>query len=113
MFCAQLENFTIYLMDVSLVLLGISKNMLPYIANHSRWKSFAVAKLNWKTLTVGQSFVWPKPIVQAISLKKFHSYRSIYENCKTFPPDNVLQYTIYNIPLDNVVLLVMYTYLLM
>ena len=50
--------------------------MLPYIANCSRWKSFAVVEINCNSLEnihgcMVISVVWPNPIAQAISLEKF------------------------------------------
>ena len=71
-----------------------------YIANRLRWKSFAVAKLNcnllesilsWTVVLCGQ-----KPIAQAILLEKFHGYRSIFENRKTFSPRTICNsYTVH------------------
>ena len=62
---------------------------LPYIANRSRWKSFAIVQFAGKHSRLHGNLVWPNPIALAISLEKFRGYRSIRENCETFPPQTI------------------------
>jgi len=75
---------------------------LPYIANCSRWKSFAVAEFKYillETFAVGPSRAtnfqtyYQKEI---ISLEKFHGYQIIHENRETFTPQTIcnIQYKV-------------------
>ena len=64
----------------SLSSLYISDLHVPYIANHLRWKSFAVAEFARKKLRLDSSLVWSRPFAQAISLKNFRGYQSTCEN---------------------------------
>ena len=63
--------------------------LLPFThlsSNTIYCKSFEVEKfcgMLWTVVLYGQSLLH---IAQANSLEKFHSYRSILENRKTFPP---------------------------
>ena len=72
---------------------SLSMNLIPYIANRLRWKSFVIAKLNcnflenihsWTVVLHGQSL-----FAQAISLEKFRGYLLINKNYETFPPQMI------------------------
>ena len=57
---------------------------IPYIANHLRWKSFAVAEVHFNLLEIKHSQLdgsLVRPTAQAISpAGKVSQYQSIYEN---------------------------------
>ena len=95
-----LSNITACLVGITRIISNLFCQ-LPYIANCSRWKSFAVVELNCNLLEnirgctivlCGQILLHRGTI--AITPEKFGGYRSIHDN---FPPRTIynIQYVFY------------------
>ena len=89
-----MEVYMKYLYQLPLQLngsIGQTTLLIPYITNHSRWKSFVVAELNCNSWLDG-SLAWPRPTAQAISLEKFHGTDRSTKTAKLF---HLEQFAIY------------------
>ena len=65
---------TVYCKSFEVEKFRVYRNKLQFAGKHSRLHG---------------DLVWPNPIAQAISLEEFCDYRSIREDCETFPPRTI------------------------